>query len=194
MRYNRQLDRPYRPPVQDHNQREGSDSANAIQRPCHTHGQGITPHQIATRESALMREHYKPLLGEISGRTPISLGGLPSGVEAVTVPVRRDGESRVPRDRRGRTNVRRVDLVAAKRVPLFEPPPGLSRADLVWTLSAGRRLWSSVRSRFGDRAFEVGVELVRSGAVILRCAVDRDRLALGSPENWSLSCAWVEQA
>jgi hypothetical protein len=141
-----------------------------------------------------MREHYKPLLGEVSGRMPISLAGLPSGVEAVTVPVRRGGESRVPRDRRGRANVSRVDLVSAERVPLFAPPSNLSRADLVWTLSAGRRLWSSVRSRFGDRSFAVAAELVRSGGVVLRCGVDRDRLALGSPESWSLSSAWAEQA
>lgn len=49
-------------------------------------------------------------------------------------------------------------------------------------------------NRFGDRAFAVAVELVRSGGVVLRCGVDRDRLALGSPESWSLSSAWAEQA
>jgi len=141
-----------------------------------------------------MREHYKPLLGEISGRTPIVLSGLPQGVEAVTVPVRRNGESRVPRDRRGRVNVTRVDLVPSEHTALFAPPDGLSRADLVWTLSAGRRQWSSVQNRFGDRAFPVTLDLVRSGGVILRCAVDRDRLALGPPESWTLSSAWAEQA
>lgn len=141
-----------------------------------------------------MREHYKPLLGELSGRTPIVLSGLPRGVEAVTVPVRRNGESRVPRDRRGRVNVTRVDLVPSERTALFAPPDGLSRADLVWALSAGRRQWSSVQNRFGDRAFPVALDLVRSGGVVLRCAVDRDRLALGSPESWTLTGAWAEQA
>ena len=141
-----------------------------------------------------MRDHYKPLLGEVSGRTPISLAGVPSGLEAVTVPVRRGGESRVPKDRRGRTKVSRVDLVAADRVALFEPPARLSQADLVWTLSAGRRTWSSVSNRFGARALEVAVELVRAGGVVLRCDVDRNRLALGSPQSWSLSGAWAQQA
>lgn len=141
-----------------------------------------------------MRERYKPLLGELSGRTPIVLSGLPEGVEAVTVPVRRNGESRVPKDRRGRVNVTRVDLVPSGRIALFAPPDGLSRPDLVWTLSAGRRRWSSVENRFGDRAFAVAIDLVRSGGVVLRCAVDRDRLALGPPESWTLSSAWAEQA
>lgn len=141
-----------------------------------------------------MREHYKPLLGEVSGRTPIMLNGLPPGVEGVTVPVRRNGESRVPRDRRGRVKATRVDLIPAERTPLFAPPEGFSRADLVWTLSASRRQWSSVSNRFGDRAFAVALQLVRSGGVVLRCAIDRDRLALGPPESWSLSSAWAEQA
>ncbi|SER92698.1 Wadjet anti-phage system protein JetD domain-containing protein [Actinokineospora terrae] len=141
-----------------------------------------------------MREHYKPLLGEMSGRSTILLSGLPPGVEAVTVPVRRNGVSRVPRDRRGRVKVTKVDLVPSERTALFSPPDGLSRADLAWVLSAARRQWSSVGNRFGGRALSVAVELVRSGGVVLRCDVDSDRLALGSPESWSLSSAWAEQA
>ncbi len=141
-----------------------------------------------------MREHYKPLLGELAGRTPIVLSGLPDGVGAVTIPVRRDGESRVPRDRRGRVNATRVDLVSSGQTALFEPPDGLSRHDLVWVLSAGRRQWSSVQTRFGEHAFAVATDLVRSGGVVLRCAVDRDKVALGSPQGWTLSNAWAEQA
>lgn len=78
-----------------------------------------------------VREHYRPLLGELAGRAPVPLVGLPDGVEAVTVPTRRNGESRVPRDRRRRVNPARVDLVADTRTPLFEPPNNLSGVALL---------------------------------------------------------------
>jgi hypothetical protein len=55
-------------------------------------------------------------------------------------------------------------------------------------------MWSSVSNRFGARALEVAVELVRAGGVVLRCGVNSNRLALGSPESWSLSSAWAQQA
>ncbi|WP_185447990.1 Wadjet anti-phage system protein JetD domain-containing protein [Kribbella qitaiheensis] len=141
-----------------------------------------------------MRERYKPLLGELAGRTSIVIRGIPNGVEAVTIPVRRDGESRVPKDRRGRINATRVDLICSDRTALFEPPAGLSRHDLAWVLSTGRRQWSTVQKRFGDRAFAVALGLVRAGGVILRCGVDRHTVELGLPESWTLSHAWAEQA
>lgn len=141
-----------------------------------------------------MREHYKPLLGELAGRTPIVMHDLPEGVDAVTIPVRRNGEPRVPRDRRGRVNAKHVDLVSSERTALFEPPEVLTRHDLVWVLSAGRRQWSSVQKRFGDRAPLIALDLVRAGGVVLRCEVDRDAVALGSPQGWTLSNAWAEQA
>ena len=126
-----------------------------------------------------MREHYKPLLGELSGRTPIVLSGLPQGVEAVTVPVRRNGESRVPRDRRGRVNVTRVDLVPSGRTALFAPPAGLSRTDLVWALSAGRRQWSSVQNRFGDRASSAWADQADDELAELRPQRDPDEVRAG---------------
>ncbi|MFY1683615.1 Wadjet anti-phage system protein JetD domain-containing protein [Micromonospora sp. WMMD730] len=141
-----------------------------------------------------MREHYEPLLGELGGRTRIPLRGLPSGCEAVTVPVRRNGEAKIPKDRRGRVKVSHVDLVAADPVPLFEPPPNLATADLIWILSAGRRQWPSVVKRFGDRADAVALSLVRAGGITLRCGVDPDELTIRTPDGWSLSTAWSEQA
>lgn len=141
-----------------------------------------------------MREHYKPLLGELTGRNPITIRGLPDGVGAVTVPVRRNGESRVPRDRRGRVSATRVDLVPSETTAFFEPPSGLTRQELAWVLSTGRRQWSTVQNQFGDRAFSIALDLVRSGGVLLRCTVDQDAVALGSPQSWKLSDAWAEQA
>lgn len=141
-----------------------------------------------------MREHYEPLLGELSGRTRIPLRGLPTGCEAVTVPVRRNGEAKIPKDRRRRVKVSHVDLVAADPVPLFEPPPNLATAELIWILSAGRRQWASVLKRFGDRADAVALSLVRAGGIVLRCGVDLDELTIRTPDGWSLSTAWSEQA
>lgn len=141
-----------------------------------------------------MPEHYRPLLGELAGRTPVPLVGLPDGIEAVTIPTRRNGESRVPRDHRRRVNPTRVDLVADARTPLFEPPNDLSTADLVWVLSRGTRRWRTVVSRFGGQALDAALSLVRSGGVVLRCAAEPHRLKLGDPESWSLSHAWMEQA
>ncbi|GAA5153688.1 Wadjet anti-phage system protein JetD domain-containing protein [Amycolatopsis dongchuanensis] len=141
-----------------------------------------------------MGEDYVPILGELAGRSVVPLTDVPAGMRAVTVPVKRDGETRVPRDRRGRIKPVRVDLVAATQPALFEPPDSLSKADLIWVLSKNSRRWGSVARRFGNRSGEVAAGLVRQGGIVLRCAVDRDQLRLGSPEGWSLSRAWREQS
>jgi hypothetical protein len=78
-------------------------------------------------------------------------------------------------------------------VPLFGAPEGLSPSHLVWVLDSGRREWSSVVKRFGGQAFEVTADLVRCGAVVLRCEVD-ELLHLGRPVRWTLTQAWQEQA
>lgn len=133
------------------------------------------------------------LFGDSFGRVPVVLEGVPEGLRAVTVPTRRDGQDRLPRDRRRKLNVTRVDLVPVGEVPLFGAPEGLSPSHLVWVLDSGRREWSSVVKRFGGHAFEVTADLVRCGAVVLRCEVD-ELLQLGRPVRWTLTQAWQEQA
>jgi hypothetical protein len=141
-----------------------------------------------------MHENYLLLLGGLAGRTPVVLHGVPVGMQAVTIPLRRSGVAQVPRDRKRRTRVNRVDVLTARRTPAFEPPPDMSKADLSWVLSARVRRWSTVVKRFGARADMVADQLIRAGGVVLRCEVDEDRMKLGLPESWRLSSAWQEQA
>lgn len=140
------------------------------------------------------REHYLPILGELDGRERIPLISIPEGIEAVSVPLCRDGKYRIERDRRGRIRVTRVDLVPVSRTPFFDPPKGLPTADLVWILARPSRRWSSMEGRFRDKAWEVALALVRAGGVVLRCGVNQDTLQLAAPESWTLSHSWREQA
>ena len=68
------------------------------------------------------------LLGESEGRVRARIGGLPRGVMAVTVPVRKGGEARLPRDRHRRLRIDEVDLIAdGRQVPSSRRracPPG----------------------------------------------------------------------
>ncbi|MDT9700280.1 Wadjet anti-phage system protein JetD domain-containing protein [Streptomyces sp. P17] len=86
-----------------------------------------------------------------------------------------------------------MDLVPADEVLLYGPPEGLSPSHLVWVLDSGRREWASVIKRFDMQAYEVAADLVRCGAVVLRCEVD-ELLQLGRPVRWRLTQAWQEQA
>src|SRR5258708_1615675 len=108
------------------------------------------------------------LLGEGTGRVRAPVGGLPSGVIAVTVPVRRDGEARAPRDRWGRLKVGDVDLISGRPTLAFDPPPDLATRELIFVVEAGRREWSTVAGFFGpERAWSVAISLVRCGGVVL---------------------------
>ncbi|KJK51663.1 hypothetical protein UK23_05945 [Lentzea aerocolonigenes] len=141
-----------------------------------------------------MYENYLPLLGGMAGRTPLALNGVPEGLGVVTVPVRRQGETRVPRDTRRRTRTSQADVHTTARTSLFAPPNGMSTRDLAWVLDRPKRRWSTVVRKFGSRAEYVTDELIRAGGVVLRCEVDEDRMKLGQPREWRLSSAWLEQA
>lgn len=130
------------------------------------------------------------LFGEREGRERTAVGGAPAGVMAVTVPVRRNGLGRVPRDRRGQPQIDVVDLVAEGPTNAYEPPDTLNSRELIFALEAGRRDWATVVDYFGaDRAVQAAIALVVSGGVILRCAVD-DELDLAQPLSWRRSHSW----
>lgn len=134
------------------------------------------------------------LFSEAAGRIRVSVSGVPEGTHALSVPVRREGANRPPRNRQGLLRIQEVDLVTARVQQAYEPPEGLDSRHLVWVLSAKqRRSWSTVVSRFGDRAWDVALSLVRCGGVALRCAVDDD-LELAGPLAWRLSHSWTLQA
>jgi len=134
------------------------------------------------------------ILGEKEGRVRAPVGGLPIGVMAVSVPVRRDGRSHAPRDRRRRLKIREVDLVSDGSVEVFAPPASLSQRELAFVLEVTRRRWSTVVGALDEqRAWEMAVELVRCGGIVLRCGVGDD-LELTIPLSWRLSKAWAAQA
>ncbi|GHH31681.1 hypothetical protein GCM10018780_92890 [Streptomyces lanatus] len=53
--------------------------------------------------------------------------------------------------RQGLLRIRGADLVTAQVQSAYEPLEGLDSRHLVWVLSAQRRSWSTVVSRFGDK-------------------------------------------
>ncbi|WP_328674873.1 Wadjet anti-phage system protein JetD domain-containing protein [Streptomyces sp. NBC_00343] len=133
------------------------------------------------------------LFGEAEGRIRVSVAGIPNGTHALSVPVRRQGSNRAPRNRRGLLRITEVDLITATTQPAYQPPKELGSRDLIWVLSAKRRTWTTVTSRFGSGAWNAALSLVRSGGVVLRCAVDED-LEIAGPLEWRLSHSWALQA
>jgi hypothetical protein len=137
--------------------------------------------------------HVQLLLGERDGRVRIPVGDLPGGVMAVSVPVRRDGEARAPRDRRRRLKIGDVDLISDGPTSAYDPPTHLAARELIFVLEAGRREWSTVENFFGvERAWDVAIALVRCGGVVLRCGTD-ENLDLAQPIDWRRSHAWSLQ-
>src|SRR5689334_5163469 len=112
---------------------------------------------------------------------------------AVSVPVRRSGEARTPRDRHRRLKIDAVDLISDGPTAPFDPPPGLSIRELIFVLEAGRRDWLTVENFLGQvRAWDVAIALVRCGGVVLRCSTD-GTLDLTKPVGWRRSHAWSLQ-
>jgi hypothetical protein len=133
------------------------------------------------------------LLDESEGRVRARIGGVPRGVMAVTVPVRKGGEARLPRDRHHRLRIDEVDLIADGPTDSFEPPEGMPTRDLIFVLEAGRRDWATVEKFMGrERAWEAAIALVRCGGVVLRCGAG-DTLQLTQPVSWRRSHAWSLQ-
>ena len=143
--------------------------------------------------NSLIGGNVQLLLGESEGRVRAPIGGLPRGVMAVTVPVRKGGETRLPRDRHRRLRIDEVDLIADGPTDAFEPPEGMPARDLIFVLEAGRREWATTEKFMGrERAWEAAIALVRCGGVVLRCGVD-DTLQLTQPVSWRRSHAWSLQ-
>jgi hypothetical protein len=132
------------------------------------------------------------LIGEAYGRVEVPLPGLPDGVTAVTVPrTGRDGD-RVPRDRKGRVKVTEVDLVAQGPVEAYRPPLALTRRELIWVLETGSsRRWATIEAMFHERGWDISVDLIRAGAVVVRCDVDVLNYV---PLSWRLTHAWASQS
>jgi hypothetical protein len=146
--------------------------------------------------SSRLRGFY---VGEAAGRVEVPLPDLPTDLAAFTVPKPpvEDSElaerwdiviDRVPRDRKGRVKVTRVDILARQQQEFLAPPTCLEPRDLVWILrTESARLWAGMASRFGEAAWETALELVRAGVGVVRCAVDGFDY---SPKTFRLTAAW----
>ncbi|MFE7184265.1 Wadjet anti-phage system protein JetD domain-containing protein [Streptomyces erythrochromogenes] len=138
------------------------------------------------------------LVGEAHGRESVPLRDLPPGVIAVTLPrVIKDSDDvihvRVPKDRKQRVKPRRVDLVADHPVSPYDPPPTLTARQLAKVLETkSTKRWSTIEAALGDNAWQVTVDLIRCGAVILRC--DVVNVTGYSPRSWTLTHSWAELA
>ena len=138
------------------------------------------------------------LIGEAHGREPVPLRNLPTGVIAVTVPrITKDSDDtvhvRVPRDPRQRVTPRQVDLVADRPASPYDPPPALTARQLIKVLETkSAKRWPTIQAVLGDNAWQLTADLIRCGAVILRCDVVN---ATGySPRSWTLTQSWAELA
>ncbi|MFK0297454.1 hypothetical protein ACIQU6_44335 [Streptomyces sp. NPDC090442] len=60
--------------------------------------------------------------------------------------------------------------------------------DRNFILGASSRIWTTVKTRFGDEAWPFTIDLIRTGIITLRCEVTGD-LTLGTPTRWSLTAA-----
>lgn len=113
---------------------------------------------------------------------------LPDGLVAVPRQ-RRMGEGAVGayRDRRGRTKLDVVEIVASEPAARdLELDEGEER----FILGANRRRWSVLEQRYGTAALERAHLLAKAGVVRLRCRVD-ENLRLTLPLSWHLTDAWL---
>ncbi|MER5696539.1 Wadjet anti-phage system protein JetD domain-containing protein [Streptomyces mirabilis] len=138
------------------------------------------------------------LIGEAHGRETVPLRDLPPGITAVTLPrVTKDSDDtihvRVPRDRRRRVSPRQIDLVADHPVSPYEPPPTLTTRQLIKVLQTkSTKRWPTIQADLGDNTWQTVVDLIRCGAIILRCDVVNGTGY--SPRSWTLTQSWAENA
>ena len=136
--------------------------------------------------------HVPLLIGEAYGRVKVRLPDLPAGVIAVTVPRTGPDGDRIPRDRKGRVRVTMVDLVAQGSVEAYHPPSTFSPRELIWVLETGSsRRWATIEAKFHERAWDISVDLIRAGAVVVRCNVNVLNFV---PRSWRLTHAWASQS
>jgi hypothetical protein len=138
------------------------------------------------------------LIGEAHGRETVPLRNLPPGITAVTLPrITKDSDDtthvRVPRDPRRRVNPRQVELVTDRPVSPYDPPTTLTARQLTKVLETKTtKRWPTIQADLGDNAWQTVVDLIRCGAVILRCDVVN---ATGYiPRSWTLTQSWAELA
>jgi hypothetical protein len=138
------------------------------------------------------------LQASLGPETP--LAGIPDGVVARSVQRIRADENgwRQVRDRRRRQRLTEVMLTAAQAQPHdiarhLTIVLGLSPGNCNFILDAQRRSWPAIQQKLGEHARSIAFDLVRCGAIYLKCAVTED-LSLGPPTSWYLTEAGTASA
>lgn len=131
---------------------------------------------------------FERLIASLGPDVPID--GVPAGLVARSIQkIQRDGAAyRQVLDRRGRRRLNDVLLISDgnEAEGADQVAARLSVGDRQFVLSALRRSWRAVEKQFGDRAWNLAVDLARRDVLMIRCAV-ADGLSLGSPRNWILT-------
>lgn len=109
------------------------------------------------------------------------MAGVPPGCRAVPLVdvIEQNGTLREVRDRRQRLKTQAVVLVADPSHPVET----VDEADRQFAVQTSQRRWSTVTNRYGDRAIEVALSLVRGRVVHLACRVDSHG-RIGEPRWW----------
>ncbi len=138
------------------------------------------------------------LQASLEPETP--LAGVPDGVIARSVQKVRVSDKgwRQVRDRRSRQRLAEVILITAQAPPHdiaghLMTELGLSPGKRNFVLGAQSRSWPAIQQKLGEHARSVAFDLVRCGAIYLKCSVTED-LSLGLATGWYLTEAGTASA
>lgn len=128
------------------------------------------------------------------GRVRVPWADPSDRIRAVVPLVRREGELKVPSDRRGRLKSDRLRFVAVEPMARTVESVPITEADWAWVLGASRRAWGTVLTRWMDAetAREVTHSLVEAGVVELDVRMKQPGRVDYEPVAWMLTPAWEE--
>lgn len=138
------------------------------------------------------------LQASLGPETPLT--GVPDGIIARSVQKVRAAEDgwRQVRDRRRRQRLTEV-ILTTTQAPTHNiaghltTELGLSPGERSFVLGAQSRSWPAIQRKLGEHARSVIFDLVRCGAIYLKCSVTED-LGLGPPTAWYLTEAGTATA
>lgn len=128
------------------------------------------------------------------GRVRVPWADPSDRIRAVVPLVRREGELKVPSDRRGRLKSNRLRFVAVEPVARAVENVPITESDWAWVLGASRRAWGTVLDRWADAgtAREVTHSLVEAGVVELDVRMKQSGRVDYEPVAWMLTPAWEQ--
>lgn len=128
------------------------------------------------------------------GRVRVPWADPSDRIRAVVPLVRRDGELKVPSDRRGRLKSDRLRFVAVEPMAREVENVPITESDWAWVLGASRRAWGTVLDRWADAeaARDVTHSLVEAGVIELDVRMKQPGRVDYEPVAWMLTPAWEQ--